>query len=699
MELLIFLVEKEGQVASRQEIVDRLWGKDVFVDTEAGINTAIRKIRQTLGDDPESPKFLETVTGKGYRFVGASREAVERGPSSAGRNGNGSGSVAARDPQYFPAGQDPAIGSIDMPSRRFGGKWLTAFCAIAATLALASFVLRGSIRRLWRLHEFQNLRTVRLTSLPGTIASPTFSPDGSQVAFAWKGDANGAGFDLFVKVVDSSDAPHRLTNHPALRLAPAWSPDGRNIAFSRVADDNSGVFMISPSGGVERKIADRTDRSWYGSEVSWSPDGKQLTFIDRPSAPTSNATLQLYLLELDGLTKHEVDTGCPSVGTPAFSPNGRFLAWVCNRKEFRSEIVLQDLRNQQLRTLRQTPTLIEGIAWSLDSQRIVFSTDSDSGALREIEVEDPSHEENIFLGQDAGDLAMHPRASGFAYVKNSYNVNLWRLDLSSIPAHAQQWIASSQTSRAPSISPDGKKIAFESDRTGALQIWIADADGSNAQQITFFRDSTSGTPRWSPDSRKIAFDSRIGFEDAEIYVVDGAGGPPQKLPIDLRGNAQPSFSHDGKWIYFSNGDDQGASAIWKVPAAGGHATRISSVGGTYPLESSDGNLVYFGREERIWSVHPDGTREQVVKGIPSTIFLGDEWFPTPNGIYFMSHPNQGTQIEFYDYQTQSERRVYLTDRPTPPWIGGMPVSSDGKWMLYPQVDRSSSDLMMMEGWK
>ena len=253
MELLIFLVEKEGQVASRQEIVDRLWGKDVFVDTEAWINTAIRKIRQTLGDDPENPKFLETVTGKGYRFVGASREAVERGLPSAGNDGNGGGIVAARDPQTFPAGKAPAIASTDRPSRRFGGKWLTALFMIAATLAIAAFVLRGSIRRLWRLHEFQNLRTVRLTSLPGTIASPTFSPDGTQVAFAWKGDANGAGFDLFVQVVDSSDAPHRLTSHPALRLAPAWSPDGHTIAFSRVADDNSGVFLVSPSGGVERK--------------------------------------------------------------------------------------------------------------------------------------------------------------------------------------------------------------------------------------------------------------------------------------------------------------------------------------------------------------------------------------------------------------------------------------------------------------
>jgi DNA-binding winged helix-turn-helix (wHTH) protein len=69
MDLLILLAEKDGNVATRQEIVERLWGKDVFVDTEHGINTAIRKIRQVLRDDPEEPQFILTVTGKGYRFV------------------------------------------------------------------------------------------------------------------------------------------------------------------------------------------------------------------------------------------------------------------------------------------------------------------------------------------------------------------------------------------------------------------------------------------------------------------------------------------------------------------------------------------------------------------------------------------------------------------------------------------------------
>src|ERR1700684_4268386 len=73
MELLIFLVSRREQLVSRQEIVGKLWGSDLFIDTEPNINNIVRKIRTALGDDSAKPRFLETVVGKGYRFVGPAR--------------------------------------------------------------------------------------------------------------------------------------------------------------------------------------------------------------------------------------------------------------------------------------------------------------------------------------------------------------------------------------------------------------------------------------------------------------------------------------------------------------------------------------------------------------------------------------------------------------------------------------------------
>src|SRR5687767_10301423 len=100
MELLILLSHRRGQLVTRAEILDRLWGKDVFVDADAAINTAVRKVRRALGDDPDSPRFLETVVGKGYRFVGpisviAGPEATPGALGSPPRRGLVAGAVVA----------------------------------------------------------------------------------------------------------------------------------------------------------------------------------------------------------------------------------------------------------------------------------------------------------------------------------------------------------------------------------------------------------------------------------------------------------------------------------------------------------------------------------------------------------------------------------------------------------------------------
>ena len=86
-------------------------------------------------------------------------------------------------------------------------------------------------------------------------------------------------------------------------------------------------------------------------------------------------------------------------------------------------------------------------------------------------------------------------------------------------------------------------------------------------------------------------------------------------------------------------------------------------------------------------------------GMPELSGWGDEWFPAEAGIYFLSHANRKTLINLFDLQTRRVRPVYMLEKPTPEWIGGMPVSKDGKFMLFPQVDQSSSDLMLIENWQ
>ena len=111
MELLALLAESNGRLVSRDEIVEKIWGKDVFLDTEHGINTAIRKIRQVLGDDPEQPRFVQTVTGKGYRFIASATSIEDRG-----NGGKGSGERAPVSTTSFPAAIQVGKAEISPPS-------------------------------------------------------------------------------------------------------------------------------------------------------------------------------------------------------------------------------------------------------------------------------------------------------------------------------------------------------------------------------------------------------------------------------------------------------------------------------------------------------------------------------------------------------------------------------------------------------
>ncbi len=130
------------------------------------------------------------------------------------------------------------------------------------------------------------------------------------------------------------------------------------------------------------------------------------------------------------------------------------------------------------------------------------------------------------------DVTVSRKGHRLAYVQAVRNVNIWRLDLSGSPVQAQKLISSSREQIAPSFSPDGSKIAFSANRSGAVEVWVCDADGSNAVQLTSYGVRATGMPRWSPDGKLLAFDSRAGGE-SNIYVIDPNVGVARKLSIDI----------------------------------------------------------------------------------------------------------------------------------------------------------------------
>ena len=197
------------------------------------------------------------------------------------------------------------------------------------------------------------------------------------------------------------------------------------------------------------------------------------------------------------------------------------------------------------------------------------------------------------VGPDAVLPAVAREGNLLAYTRQYQNCNLWRIPLAS-KGPAQIFNSSPREDVSGVYSPDGKRVAFSSDRSGAFEIWLADSDGSHPQQLTAFRGPITGSPRWSPDGKWIAFDSRPGGHSA-VFVIPSEGGGPRRLTEGQHDDLLPNWSHDGASVYFCS-NRSGESQIWRLPAAGGTPVRITTNGGFESLESPDGVWLYYSKE-------------------------------------------------------------------------------------------------------
>ena len=301
------------------------------------------------------------------------------------------------------------------------------------------------------------------------------------------------------------------------------------------------------------------------------------------------------------------------------------------------------------------------------------------------------------IGQDAYSPAVSPRGNLLAYTQRLANVNIWRAKGPRSTAQAGspvELISSPRQQADEQFSPDGKRIAFASDRSGSFEIWVCNSDGSSPVQLTSVGNAFAGTPHWSPDGRWIAFDSRAGGK-AGIFVASAEGGEPRRVTDGNWGDLVPSWSRDGKWIYFSS-NRSGDRELWKVPAGGGQAAQLTQSGGFEARESKDSKWIYYSKfsEQGIWKMP--------IQGGTGTLVLnrkcGRFWDVTDQGICFIDldakpHPT----INAYNFDTQRVTRIGTIDKgPRIENFGALAVSPDGQWALYPQVERVESHIMLAE---
>ena len=644
LQVLIALLEQPGTAVTRDELRRRLWPDDTFVDFEHGLNAAVRRLRQALGDSAGQPRYIETLAKYGYRFSGKVEE------------------------------ESPVEIKEERPVRRMvspGNRRVAFWVGTAALLGLGAAVPLNL--RLMHPVRSESRVAVPLTAFRGHEFRPALSPDASRVAFTWNGEKQD-NFDIYVLPIGSG-APFRLTSDPGEDLAAAWSPDGRSIAFLRRSNtERIELLVVSSNGGPEHKVSEIRDNELTEPtrrlvSLAWSPDGRWIAASHRGA---QDVTERIYLFSLTGQTRPlTLPLGPYGDHLPAFSPDGRTLAFSRLGGFSTSEIYVLSI-NAELQPTSEPRQLTRARRWSVnpvwveDGHALFYISAVEPVAMHELRMISVSggsvSERQIRLNDEPFELT---GGRHLVYSRHTEDSNIWRARIPSLgdpPAVPEMLISTTRRDEKPRYSPDGQKIAFVSTRSGSQEIWVAKADGSNAVRMTTFGGPLVGYMNWSPDGQWLVFHARPEGQ-ADLFVIPAAGGPAKRLTTDIADDTMPSYSHDGRWIYYDSARS-GQMTIWRMPAAGGEPVQLTTSAGIRPQESFDGKSIFFlaWNTGEILKIPASG-------GEPVKVVTGPMHDPpfayavAADGIYYAARPHSGEQrfIRFLSFATGESRPIALAN--------------------------------------
>jgi Tol biopolymer transport system component len=558
------------------------------------------------------------------------------------------------------------------------------------------------------------LRLLTVTSFPGAEGMPSLSPDGNFVVFTWRGIDPTEAADVWVKAVDG-DELRRLTNTPQFHEAmPAWSPDGRQIAYYRLEGmQNRGVFLVSPLGGPERKVADES------GSPAWTPDGQSLVMA---GATADGPGIFQQVLETGARKRLTQSPAGFFDDFPKVSPDGRTIAFA-RIKLPQSALFVVPMAGGEPTRLTEWGGDIGRLDWTPDGREILYPQ-LDTSGMRIFRIaatagQTPAPVAGLPIGVNMLSVS-RPRAGQTYRVALGYgqpDIGLRLVDLESatqagVFATVTPFCDSTRVDMPGRFSKDGRRVAFESDRNGDAQIWVAGRDGSDLRSVTSPKTSFVNVGSWSPDGRFVAVEG-IANGNSDIYVISADGSPPRRLTDGRALDNDPEWSRDGIWIYYGS-NASGRAEIWKIPAAGGTPVRLTTGGGFEPRESPDGRTIYYvdarvgnglARTATLKQIPSAGGAETVVlSGVPP-----GAWDLTDRGVVFVTGsagvrsttPGTDDALDLYSF---ADRRVHrLGVLPFPVARYGvrrlLTVSGDGRWALAAQIDRWDRDILVADNFR
>jgi Tol biopolymer transport system component/DNA-binding winged helix-turn-helix (wHTH) protein len=696
MQVLLALASEPGEVVTRERLRTTVW-PDVFVGEDVLIR-AISELRRAFSDDPREPAVIQTVPKVGYRLI-TSVSLVEQET----RNGTPIAHAAHEPDVQAPESTAATNETAPVSPGAQPTAAPTAHLNLKLLWGVLSFLVLGGV--IWAVLASRPDRTAAhvvgtyasrpLTTYPGSELQPSFSPDGSAVAFVWLKEGERYGH-IYVKLL-GSEAPSRLTAGIAEELSPTWSPDGRWIAFIRHDETQSSVHVIPAIGGSEQEIYKLpTNHVWDYGGLAWTPDGKALVF---PQQANPQAASKLVEVTINGRIVRSLTSppeGWNGDWTPAVSPDGTKLAFVRGPEGSVYDIYVMRLPDGKPQRITNDNRLIVGLTWSADGSSIIFSSNrSGSISLWRVLAQGGIPDHEPAGGDNAYSPSVARQGNRLVYSHGSATWSILAADLNGKGSEAEADIlTSSEQDASPHVSPAGDKIAFQSWRSGAQEIWTSKVDGSDPVQLTSL-SASAGSPFWSHDGRHIAFDARPD-SFAHIYVIDADGGSPRAITHGSYNDIVPSWSVDDRWIFFGS-NRSGTWQVWKIPSDGsGAAQQVTTAGGMVGIESADGQWLYFTHygEPGLWRCPVNGGPEKKIFDGPPTGNL-NYWTLSDNYLYSLAERDGRFTLQRVDPETGRSQTVYtLKHDPTP--FAGISLTPNHKRVIFAELDRAASGLTLVE---
>ncbi len=617
---------------------------------------------------------------------------LQRGASSSG---------ARNQPTQQTSASVPGVSVISTPivPRK---RWVWPVVAIAIlVLGFASATI------LFRTHPAEP-PIIQTLTFSGVDANPAAAPDGRSVVFTSLRDGKQR---IWLKQLPAG-AEVPVTAGPDFE--PRFSPDGSMIAFSRQEGGKEWVYRAAIVGGETRKLAE-------GRSPDWHPDGKQITFVRDES---------IWVIQADGSAPrelHRFEGRNWSLRALRWSPNGRWLAMQSTMGSLSpAGMSLLLLSRDGTQVVKIKPSFGTGdfsaVVWAGNDEILYFRSARESviqylntSPSRLIQQKVPSGEAKVLLWLPGGAGAVDFLGRGrlVADLVTSRE-SLRQVDLGDRKWAGERWLTrGSSLDRQPVFSPDGKWIAFSSNRSGNLDIWAMSVSDGTVRRLTD-DSSDDWDPAFTPDGKLVWSSRRSG--NFEIWMAEADGSGAHQVSHDGTDAENPSATPDG-WVLYVSGSGQ--PGLWRVLSNGTQAKLILPGDCSWPEVSPDGQFVMSSWDMSAFTrgqgsmppvggyiaVHRIADGTEVVR-IPMQQVAGRvlsqgraRWMPDGRSIVFIDTDEHGVvglyQQDFAPLRdTSATRRLLLNDADRQPETFG--IAPDGRRIIYGVIDLQSN-LLTLDG--